>query len=777
MDQNWKNFPGDWHTLANYQPVLMKAYFHAGLKELAMSSGYRGETLHSLEKCSHFKRTHNFLIQAWQAIYQQMLAAYVNKNTLTSLTDSIYRTLIQSETSSTEILDQVESLLCESSHLKNFQLFLKQCSEQDDTWKFWTQFLLEDCLAYIGLYLAVRCHKWKLRVSSLKQMAPLFSAYDRIHYQRLIPHHLADLKTFPSKILDCFEAGAFSVSLTGVKGHSTALDEAHEMCINKDMKAAVARPTKAYLQKTSLFLRYRIAAHKHLLEQVYLPSDHTDETDQPLLTTNKKMNENFSSMLKTIQQFNLLPLNLTSNRGLINVFSAMAATPEQSHDLLSFRKIGHDNNMIYIKHRLLKVPSTSAPVRQQRLLTFATKQTKRKRIPHKERENKQTIKCLRQRLTWCNRTGQSYDSNKEQYSVYPRALCDETGSPHKGTKANWTDKLKRRYQSSDPQVIMHCLPNGWVPEAVIFDGMFLIQCAPLRKTSTITQYAELLFNRFFSHHFKTGAVEVHLVFDSPNVQLFNRKQFERTRRDNTHTESTNSHEHVEFTPSTKIPNSWRSLIECRVCKQSIMAAEICQVSCRHPCQSNANRIMIYSPDTDVYNIGLPLTCITSLGECIVQINLPHSSEQQFPSLNNLQLALDNDPDLASITRERLLTTHQMLFIVSGCDYVSYFAGLGKAAFLNAFYQYSTFITGNKEEGSLSENSGESETKRGFLAFVRLVGTLYFKKHLSAFVTLRSVQTPIQHFNSIAGETREERHQQWYGDIRRIVSDRICSEEE
>ena len=65
---------------------------------------------------------------------------------------------------------------------------------------------------------------------------------------------------------------------------------------------------------------------------------------------------------------------------------------------------------------------------------------------------------------------------------------------------------------------------------------------------------------------------------------------------------------------------------------------------------------------------------------------------------------------------------------------------------------------------------------GPLAY-RLVGTLYFKKHLSAFVILGCVQTPVQHFNSITGEIKGERHQQWYGDIRRIVSDRICSEEE
>ena len=52
-------FPGDWNILKNYQPILIKLYYAAGLKEIAKISGYQGATLKSIEQCSNFKCTHH----------------------------------------------------------------------------------------------------------------------------------------------------------------------------------------------------------------------------------------------------------------------------------------------------------------------------------------------------------------------------------------------------------------------------------------------------------------------------------------------------------------------------------------------------------------------------------------------------------------------------------------------------------------------------------------------------------------------------------------------
>ena len=74
-------FPGDWHILKNYQEVFIKIYFDAGVKEMAKTSGFRGESLTSLSRCSNFKRIRDFLIQAWEELYRQILKVSLSQQT------------------------------------------------------------------------------------------------------------------------------------------------------------------------------------------------------------------------------------------------------------------------------------------------------------------------------------------------------------------------------------------------------------------------------------------------------------------------------------------------------------------------------------------------------------------------------------------------------------------------------------------------------------------------------------------------------------------------
>lgn len=141
------------------------------------------------------------------------------------------------------------------------------------------------------------------------------------------------------------------MSLTEIKGHSTALVEAHKMCINKDMKLAIARPTKAYLH-----LRYRIAAHKHLLKQVYLPPESGTQCEDTLFTTNKKTHVNVCVMAQTVKDFNLSPHNIASNCAIINVVSGIRVSLSQRHNLLS-DTIGD----IYLEQKVKDSPGDLRP--------------------------------------------------------------------------------------------------------------------------------------------------------------------------------------------------------------------------------------------------------------------------------------------------------------------------------------------------------------------------------------------------------------------------------
>ena len=188
---------------------------------------------------------------------------------------------------------------------------------------------------------------------------------------------------------------------------------------------------------------------------------------------------------------------------------------------------------------------------------------------------------------------------------------------------------------------------------------------------------------------------------------------------------------------------------------------------RHALQSQHDKILIYSPDTDVFNVGL--TLLKPGCHYMTQINQPQYPPR-YINVNKLLHAFETDPDLASVQRNKLGSIMQQLYVCTGCDYVSYVAGIGKAMFLNCFFQHADFVTGMSADGDLSMTN-DTNMNIGFLSLIRLFGTVYFfKKHLATIVSRLGFDTPTQLFNSIPdqGTDREGKHKQWYMLIRGVI---------
>lgn len=177
---------------------------------------------------------------------------------------------------------------------------------------------------------------------------------------------------------------------------------------------------------------------------------------------------------------------------------------------------------------------------------------------------------------------------------------------------------------------------------------------------------------------------------------------------------------------------------------------------RHAVQCQANVVLIYSPDTDEYNIGFSHFNQHPKVTYIVQLNLM------------FRTVMKRDPEFGNLLQDKLCQIFQTLFVSSGCDYISYLKFIGKATTLNNFFQFSSFICGRNMVGCLHQTSDNKQS--GFLSFIRLVGTCYFKKYATAFVAL--YKTPLHLYNSSLQP--EERHRIWLNTIREVVSDRIIS---
>ena len=216
-------------------------YFEAGLKHLACKSGYRAETLTSLAKASNFKRTHSFIMQVWEAFYEHFYDVFLSEHNFDICSMEMARKvkdmLLLCDKSCYDgksyetYVRYTNSMIDDYSPVfQHFNSFLKMQCSKSLNWKFLHDFVFKDVLAYVGLYLAIRGGMWDMRMGSLKEMCPLFTAFDRLNYRKIIPQHFSDIHRMPEHIKRYLCLGGFVCCLNANSFSAVGFDEA-EMCI------------------------------------------------------------------------------------------------------------------------------------------------------------------------------------------------------------------------------------------------------------------------------------------------------------------------------------------------------------------------------------------------------------------------------------------------------------------------------------------------------------------------------------------------------------------
>ena len=503
------------------------------------------------------------------------------------------------------------------------------------------------------------------------------------------------------------------------KWSSVALDESHEMCVNKDVKAAISKVTEDFIARITPYLPYRAKTLKNFRSELGFLS--LEKSNSFLDHSDKLTEENIRMFVFAIKNSGLLKCG-TSNRGLVNVnvFTGQVADNQQHHDMLNFSTAGEKELTAFIKPRILNMPSTNAPVRKKQLKMFSSASRRKSNVSNKaDKDRKTLLSCLRKTIANCKSSGTPVPALL-QFNELPRALCDAEGMPHKGSKANSIKYYKNRFK-----IITNTLPSDWNPDIVILEGMFLINSTPLHQHKTFLDYVNFLISRWIRPHLRNMSLkEIHALFDRQDIDIsFSPKFFERSRRDENSTSHIDSAHFNDILDSTELPSNWRHFLANRVLKQKLInylsnvflslipdflseSQSFCTAggfaqerrgktfSCTktnilgndnlksdheetesrvwfHAFKSNGKRILIFPPDTDTYHIGLSLIGKYHDKDVIVQLS-NQLGKQSFVCSKKFVDCLNRDPDLAQADHESLPEIVQFLFIVSGCEYTSFF---------------------------------------------------------------------------------------------------------
>ncbi len=834
-------FPGDWHTLKNFAYVLLKIYGPCGLHDL-IKIFHKGKTAYSIIQATSWDKTHNFLLQVFEATFRYQIDLYIKyrkdslpvnttstKNDL--LIDNITKKIIpllQFHTDDDDMYQNLRDTLEEFNILvkenyDDFHSFLCKVSEENVDFKFWHNFVHRDCILYVSLYLAIRSGNWSLRNSALYKIAHFFQVSESKYYFRLLPIHLSDLLKFPQHILNQFKKGAFASNITGSNWSSLALDEMHEMTINKDIKVAFTTPSENNVKAKLLYLPYRSMAHKSIMTQLN-PGRHKQKQKEDSKQFNKDLETNIMVYLSELQKSNcslsqvILDNNITSKSSLQHMFNETSANDIQRDDLLGFYELGKREFEEYCKVFITKENTSfsgnNKPRKIKKInnfqLTTRNKYQEQKQIV---KVHKDMIEVKNLQIAWANAHNIA-PGEIHNFVCYPAAISNHDLTPYKGLKATAKTFFHKHYPE--------CFTIGTIDidiTCIVIDAMFILHSSPAPSNSTFEEHIKRLYTSWVLNWFAKyqTLIEIHLVFDQFSDEI-TPKIFERSRRNKGFANG----DKLNISDSTLVPHGkkWQEFISNRdnkfnfikyiisKCKKygsdlkenhtiiidgnneviQITQSEICGLSAYennhteadtkvwlHAHKTQFNDIIIFSPDNDIYNIGFGLLNDFSDKTIWVQTK-KHPYESEFLNVRKVAEKSSTSVYMNTLSLEKIGHMLQMLFIVTGSDYTSYFKHQGKNSLYKTFFHNFNFI--NQNDITLDEIINGSFNK-GFLSFGVLIGCQYFNGCSNFYAKInpdKTAQSYFKHLNNSNSAMNAKTLSNWLDGIRKATIELKKSEE-
>ena len=214
------------------------------------------------------------MLKVWEALYRVILKTYTEENQKNDLLQEVSKFVsssVESKKSPLELMEMVNGIATRELHNK-VMLFIDQ------------NIVKNHGNSGVTLSLKIAMPMWLFLYQSEAVIGTLESQVQSTCYlcllrltETTINESYLTIWLTCAEILSYLKSGGFTVHIGGDKWRAVALDEANEMCVDKDMKSAVTYLTEQYLQKTSLFFNNRIKLTKSFLHQLF---------PQPLTTPN-----------------------------------------------------------------------------------------------------------------------------------------------------------------------------------------------------------------------------------------------------------------------------------------------------------------------------------------------------------------------------------------------------------------------------------------------------------------------------------------------------------